>query len=213
MENKKYEILEPKNNKLKIKNYIVDNKGVRIYTDDFKELLEIPEKLKKYSENIYELYQETTEKIYNFGIGEEIELFNTENELIDMILNKIIIGICSKIERDYNLYISKQKAILKNNPNMLIANENIVNLILEDPVYKTVKEDISPMDINIILSELNAEYNREQKVEVLKKAIEEYSSNKRDLINKHAIKASELYKSLNISDYAQVLLYIIKNIY
>lgn len=212
-----YEKIEVSNkNTIKIKNYDIENRGTMLYAEDFKELQEIPKKYKNCHKDINGLLIEIYEKLRLFSIGKEVELIKTGDELQDKIfdelINQIIIKIATKINREYIKYKNKNKNRLSNSPNMIKSNENIVNLILEDPAYETLKKEIKAMDINIILEQLNVKYDKEQKVEVLKKAIEEYSSNKRDLTNKYAMKASELYESLNISDHAKVLLYIIKNI-
>lgn len=113
MLNKKYNTLQPTiNNTLKIKNYIVDNKGVMLYIEDTEQLMEIPTKYKKHLDDPFKFQSEIYEKIFNFGKGEEIELINTDNEQLNKELNGLLINICTKISRDYGDY---QFDILKKN--------------------------------------------------------------------------------------------------
>lgn len=98
--------LEVINNTLKIKDYTIKNLGVRMYIEDMDKIQEIA---KKYN---YKFFNEMYKNIFNFASGEQITLFNTENEQLNNELNSLLISICTKINRDYNRY--KIKKIIRN---------------------------------------------------------------------------------------------------
>lgn len=132
----------------------IKNNGCMLYNEDLVELLQFTMETKD-SDILFKFMI----KVYNFTNGKEVSLFTKEETNDSRFLNKLLIDVFKKIQRDYIKYFNKINNINKNRAKT--EQERKSNINKANEIFNFIKEKnykglniLMPDDIRIITDKL-----------------------------------------------------------